>query len=197
MPALGGDSSGGWQLLPGVRVGPITAKTSHTDLIRIFGKENVRTKEVSLGEGDYAPGAIVYPQEPNKTLVVLWKDSQARRFPKLVQISGEKSDWKVTHGISLGTTLKELERLNGKPFILTGLGGGEYAGTVVSWEEGELGNEFTEQGRVVLRLNDVTGGDPAGNKDEPTVRGDRDFRSDHPLMQKINPRIYEIVFEFK
>ena len=186
-----------WQLVPGVRVGPITAKMSETDLIRIYGKRNVQSKAISLGDGEYEPGSIIYPREPGKTLVVLWKESEPRRLPKVIQISGEKSAWKVTHGISLGTSLKELEHQNGKSFILTGLGGGEYAGTIVSWEQGKLENEFTEQGRVVLRLNYPPGEDPAGQKDGPTVGGDRDFRSDHPLMQRFNPRVYEIVFEFK
>jgi hypothetical protein len=195
--ALVGDRVDSWQLVPGVRVGPVTAKMSETDLIRIYGKQNVQSKAISLGEGEYEPGTSIYPREPGKTLVVLWKESEPRRLPKVIQISGEKSVWKVTHGISLGTTLKELERLNGKSFILTGLGGGEYAGTIVSWEQGKLENEFTEQGRVILRLNYPPGEGPAGQKDDPTVWGDRDFRSDHPDMQKINPRVYEIVFEFK
>jgi hypothetical protein len=49
----------------------------------------------------------------------------------------EKSLWRTTYGITQGTTLLELERINRKPFRLAGFDF-DYSGTVLSWESGLL-----------------------------------------------------------
>jgi hypothetical protein len=93
--------------------------------------------------------------------------------------------------------LKELERLNGGPFLLAGFGW-DYSGTVVSWERGKLEKEFTTNGRVILRLKPIEEiYKMVSPQEAQSVMGDQDFRSDKKVMQKINPRVYEIVIELK
>ncbi len=41
-----------WLIVPGVKAGPITANTSEADLIKIYGKQNVKREEVTDGETD-------------------------------------------------------------------------------------------------------------------------------------------------
>jgi hypothetical protein len=184
-----------YRIVPRVRVGAITPRTSEADLKRIYGRRNVRTTKVSIGEGEYEPGTVVYPNDPLKMIEIIWKDARRRRFPQRIQLTGERSVWTTRHGISLGTRLKELERINGKPFVLAGFGW-DYAGTVVSWEGGKLAQEFEKDGRVVLlRLSDQTNNGVSG-EDASSVAGDRDFPSNNQVMQKINPQVYQIIVEF-
>lgn len=49
-----------WLIVPGERVGPITATTSEAMLETIFGAGNVESVDVYLGEGFTEPGAAVF-----------------------------------------------------------------------------------------------------------------------------------------
>jgi hypothetical protein len=63
MSALAQQLPPDWLIVPGERVGPITAKTSETALEALFGVENVERVEVYVGEGSTVPGTAVYPHE--------------------------------------------------------------------------------------------------------------------------------------
>jgi len=184
-----------YQIIPRVRVGAITPRMSENDLRRIYGRRNVRSTKVSLGEGEYEPGTVIYPNDPHRMIEITWKDAGRKRYPKRFQVTGERSVWSTLEGVGLGTRLKELERINGKPFVLAGFGW-DYEGTVVSWEGGKLAEKFEKNDRVViLRLNDQTGhGLPEA--EAGSVLGDRDFPSTNQVMQKINPKVYQIIIEF-
>ncbi len=45
-----------WVIVPGKRVGPITAKTIHADLVRVFGAKNVVDEEVVAGDAGAEAG---------------------------------------------------------------------------------------------------------------------------------------------
>jgi len=108
-------------------------------------------------------------------------------------IRGKASRWKTAHEISLGTSLTQLEQINGRPFVLSGFGW-DYSGTVESWQNGALSKDLEGNGRVILRLD--TEQKSANQADLGQVQGDRPFPSSDAVMQKVNPRIYEIVWEF-
>lgn len=65
--------------------------------------------------------------------------------------------WKTPQGVSIGTTLKELEKLNGGPFKLAGFAW-DYEGAIISWEEGKMSRVF-DRGKTYLRLRQAR---PAG-----------------------------------
>lgn len=50
-------------------------------------------------------------------------------------------------------------------------------------------------GRVLVRLDSPLRSD-VSEKEMSEVSGDRDFSSQHPVMQKLNPRAYEVMWEF-
>src|SRR5262245_37520260 len=118
-----------WRVAPGSRVGPITAQTSDAALEALFGPDNVQRADVYLGEGFTAPGTVVYPNDATRRLEVVWSDI-ARTTPKEVRLTGDSSVWQTAEGISLGSTLREIERLNGSPFKLAGFAF-DCAGTIV------------------------------------------------------------------
>jgi len=177
-----------WLIVPGVRAGGITPKSRLSDLVATYGAKNVLEKDIDEGEGSFVKGAVIYPEDSNKMAELVWRDPEHKRFVQWIRWRGKKTVWKTVQGITLGTRLKEVERLNGKPFTVTG-SGYDYSGTVISWQKGKLEKAFQANGRVILRLG--VGRAPG------LMVGDRELRSSHPELQKMNPEIDEIILEFK
>jgi hypothetical protein len=151
-------------------------------------------KDVSVGEGQIEPGTILFPGDAQGSVEILWRDPEKKTEPGFLTIRGWASRWKTEHNISLGTSLKELEQLNIRPLHLAGFDWDD-SGTITSWENGSLAAELNRgHGRVILRFScsgaDTTKGEPS------EVLGDRDFSSHHPVMQKMNPTVGKIVWEF-
>jgi hypothetical protein len=100
----------------------------------------------------------------------------------------------LAHGITIGTTLRELEKINGAPFQLAGFEW-DYSGTVTSWGAGKLKDEFAGSYDVTIRLGGKL--DSLSEQESLSVLGDKDFPSNNGVMQKLNPRIYQIIFDLK
>jgi hypothetical protein len=193
--SLGQASPDPWLILVSGEKGAINAHTTRQDLVRIYGASNVVDKDVDFGEGEAEPATVVFPKDPERSIEILWRDKDKKTLPAFVLIEGETSRWKTVHNISLGTTLKELQGLNGRPFRLAGLGWDE-SGTVRSWNKGALATELDERhGQVLLRLSQSSGSH-LPEEEQSQVLGDSDFSSDHPVMQKINPRVYRVMWAF-
>jgi hypothetical protein len=164
-------------------------------LTRQFGQANVHQATIPLGEGDNADGTVVYSDDPTKRLEVVWKD-QTRRQPATIIVKGTESVWAIAPGISLGTSLVEIERLNGGPFTLAGFGF-DYSGTIVEWQGGRLASLRTRLPRAFIRLEPVGPGSPSRQIDEAQVRGDREFSSGFGPMQRLNPGVYEFIVSYE
>lgn len=184
-------------IVPGERVGPITAATSERMLETLFGAENVEPADVQLGEGFTAPGTVIYPDDAARRIEVVWQDS-ARTVPKEVRLTGDSSVWRTPECISLGSTLKEIERLNGVPFPLYGFAW-DYGGTIRDCGGGRLkmlGSVNPEDARVLGRLVVLSLEPDIEARKRPEyeqVIGDRFFSSGHSAMQALNPRVYQMI----
>jgi hypothetical protein len=181
-----------WIVEPGVRVGPINASSSLEDLRKAFGNSVVAEKEIDLGEGVTEPGTVIYETVPSKRLAVLWKDKKPSKVIICYQWLQGDCLWRTTSGIGFKTSLKDLERLNGRPFKLLGFGW-DRSGTVFSFEGGNLAGLI--KGGLLLELNP----DDAGtNSDEyQTVLGEGEFLSSLAAMQKLNPTVNSMELEFR
>ncbi|MBX7174157.1 MAG: hypothetical protein K1X72_24505 [Pyrinomonadaceae bacterium] len=183
-----------YTIVPGVKFGEITSRTSEADLKKIYGSKNVKRDEIGLGEGETMPGTVVFPNDEKKRFSIVWKNEKTRNSPDFIQFFGEKSPWKINNGVGIGTTLKELEKLNGKPFELAGFQW-DYSGTVYSWKSGKLAKLFGNDGnKVSLMLNPDYEKAPA--KDLDAMVGDGGFSSSHKSMQRLNPRVSYIIIKF-
>lgn len=193
-----GDKS--WLLVPGKNAGPITEKTSEADLKRIYGKGNVIRKKLFLyAEGDDTSqvGTVIFPKEESKKMEIIWKDIKGRRYPERLTLEGRNSVWKTAEGVSLGTTLEELEQLNGKPFTFLGLGW-DYGGSLSSWENGHLSKTIS-----IPKMNMVLCFPPQNGKDSfkvpegyEEVTGDKDVISSHKVFKELHLSICQIFLNF-
>jgi hypothetical protein len=166
---------------PGQRVGAITATTDSAALYESYGADQVRDTAVYVGEGMTQPGAIIFPGRPEE-LALTWV-SEARRRPEVVFIRRPDAPWTSREsGVHIGTTLEELEQLNGRPFTFSGFGW-DYAGTVTDWAGGQLAGFH-------LRLAPDT---PEQNDRIPaSLSGERPVRSDNQTARALGLCVKEI-----
>ena len=173
--------------------GPFTADLTEQRLIEIYGAATVRPGDVYVGEGFSEPGAVVFPDSPSDRIEVVWSDEKHRARPRFVRVKENNTQWRTADGISVGSELKSIERINGRPFRLSGFGW-DGSGTVTSWSRGLLERRETDGCRIRLRLR------PPDQDARPLVSrqvtGARDFSSGHPAMQELNPSVRELLLSF-
>lgn len=190
-----------WLVVPGERVGVITASSSEKDLFRLLGEENVHVRDtIFLAEGDFMIGTIVYKNTPDEVQII-WKDTVAFANPDWVsvgswevdKIEAGKTHWKTIHGVKLGTTLKELEIINGKPFSFYGFGW-DLGGGASNWNGGDL---MTKDGLVYFNVQfnyDFLDNQKQTFADQ--LMGDSEFLSSLPAAQKLNPYVSMMSIRF-
>lgn len=191
-----------WRLVPGLRVGPITAATVRADLDRFFPKEAVEDDEIELDEGMLQPATFVFRRDPSQTLAISWNGKGPQAHPRQIFVChGLRRGtcrWQAGGGIGMGTRLSELEALNGRTFTVSGFGY-NYGGNVLSWDGGKLA-KFDCNGRLVLTLDGERAGSRYSVEMTPeevhAVRGDRPIVSSTAAMRKLNPRVVGILFQF-
>jgi hypothetical protein len=188
-------ASSDWLLAPDSANDAVHASDSEATLRARYGADNVAPARVDIGEGETTPGIAIYPRDPRRRLAVEWGDTIARAHPTRVRIDGDSTTWKVAPGVSIGTRLSELERLNGRPFELFGFQF-DYEGTVDNWQGGRLDSLWrAAPGRrhlVWVRLRPDSTADSALWS---SVMGDRVFSSAHPAMRALDPRVYDLFIE--
>jgi hypothetical protein len=111
--------------------GPFGRDASHAKLVSRYGAANVVTEYDGQEDADVT---VVFPRDPERKLRIKWKDEKARRNPEHIAVAGRS--WSVA-GVAMGTSLIELERLNGRPFKLNYFDG-DYGGAITDW----LGGRF-------------------------------------------------------
>jgi hypothetical protein len=186
-----------WVIVPGKRAGPIDAQTNEARLAEVFGAANVAREAFEVEPGVAMPASVLFASDPTRRAVVLWRD-ETRSVPESVLVRGERSVWRTDKGITLGTPLATLRRINGKPLTLIGFGS-EVGGTVLDNNGGalaELGRpeKGERTGRtLVLRVEP----DPA-LRDSPAYQqaiGDVELSSESDAMRTLNPRVYELIVD--
>lgn len=174
-------------------IGPITRRTSEQDLILQLGPEAVIRDSIYLGEGESELGTILFRGDSLRQLQISWVDwSEARRTPREILLRGRASVWRTREGVTLGTSLRDLEALNRRPFRLSGWGW-DYGGQDCTWEGGRLGAPLTG---VRLRLGEGRLSD-LPEAEEHELQGDSCRSSSLRSMQRLNPVVVEIRVRFE
>lgn len=98
----------------------ISRDTDESALVKTLGKANVQRKAIGTGEGETEPGTVIYSGKTDREISIIWSDRKNNRYPDTVNIWGPKSRWRTAKGLHTGMPLVELQKLNGKPFTMSG-----------------------------------------------------------------------------
>lgn len=170
-------------IVPGKSFGPVTPKSTLADLVRFFGAANVKPATIHLGEGETVAGTVVFPKDPKRRLEVTW--TRSKRVAD-IRFSGRVSVWHTAEGLTLGTTLAELQRLNEVPFKFAGFGW-DCGGVILSWGSGRLAQSLKNVW-VTLDLN--------SEQPMEDVLGDSEFLSSEVLKKNYPITVGRIRVEF-
>ena len=188
-----------WVIVPGQRAGPIDAAASEAKLVELYGARNVTREAFEVEPGVALPATVLFASDPTRRAVILWRNAEQRTAPESVLIRGERSVWRTDKGITLGTPLAQLRRINGRPLTLLGFGS-DVGGTILEGdggaisELGAVGPAGSVVGRtLVLRVEP----DPA-QRDSPAYQrsiGNDQHSSESDAMRALNPRVYELIVD--
>ena len=169
--------------------GPFGREATIASLSGVFGSGNVVKQLINGPEASTLEVTLVFPNNPDRRLVVLWNDDAARARPSAVIIE-DGSAWIGPGGIRLGSTLAEVEAINGAPFTILGFGW-DYGGSA-GFQKGALSEV---PGGCTLSLTFQIGEGAVGAEFD-AIMGDTEFRSDNPLMQKAEPVVTQITIGY-
>ncbi|MFZ4640059.1 MAG: hypothetical protein ACOYMP_06635 [Nodosilinea sp.] len=170
-------------VVPGTRLGPVTANTSRQQLAQIYGETNLKDGQIPVGEGFTELGTIV-AQGTDHQFTLLWLNQQ-RTKPLLAQDLGPA--WKTPEGVGVDLPYTDLQAILGK-FEVYGFEW-DYGGTVSL--EGSNLRKYARQ--LFLRLV----ADPAAIVSHPqayrAVMGDRLFASTDPNLACLNMKVKTMI----
>jgi hypothetical protein len=175
-------SPGDFTVVPGQRFGAIRETTTRPDLVKMFSASAVTDGDVPIGEGFCTDGTFVLAGTRD-AIDIAWQDA-ARTRVAFVRTRAAGGRWRTPKGVGIGTRLTELERIAGTVVTFSGFGWDYGGGT--SWREGD--------GSLGLAL-EIDPADPQGRAADPdgrTIFGDREVRSDHPLIRAIRVHVAEM-----
>jgi hypothetical protein len=139
-----------WLIVPKKCIGAVPWAGSEADFSRAFGTRNVKAAvldEVINAEGVSAPGIVLFPNDSLKSVNIVWADPVHRRGVGFcyLQYSGHNRPsrtgyWHLASGISLGMSIRILERMNHRPFTIR-LTNIDVRQGVENWQRGGLAAE--------------------------------------------------------
>ena len=177
------ESSPDFTIKPGEGFGTLGGEMVRAELEDAIGTANVSKGDFYIGEGEFAPGLVLYPNTSEEVEVLLDDDG----YVILYRTSKKDSKWATPDGLKVGSTLEELVAANGGHFKFTGFDW-DYGGTVTNWNGGKFdGADFL----VVLGYNYE--GTPMTEEDTQALLGDQDIMSDLPAAQRYEIAVVEIM----
>ncbi|WP_145928003.1 hypothetical protein [Bradyrhizobium neotropicale] len=154
-----------------------------------YGAANIATEYD--GEAD-AEVTILFPNDPERRLRVQWKDQKARRNPGYFTIEG-RSSWSVA-GVTIGTSLIELERLNDGPFKLNYFEG-DYGGAITDWLKGRF-DAPVSGGCVLGAFVGIDEQLPESKALDEEVTPDRSLHSSGAKLRAAKPVVSKMIVSF-
>lgn len=170
---------------------PLAWDATEESLKAQFGAENVEYLDLGGPEGTELFGTRVFAKDAKKTFSVLWADEDKRANPSSVEISqvwsedGESvtnPEWASGDGVKVGMSIEEVEKINGKPFKLSGFGW-DYGGNALNWDGGKLQPADDAKCGIAVSFNQ-TAEEPAESTygDKEIVSNDKDVVASKPVV---------------
>ena len=191
-----------WLVVPGVRVGPITANTVRGDLKGLFPQATLAEDELELDEGMVFPATFIAREKQPESLAIVWTAKTADAHPKQIYMcrGRRRTECKWHTGeLALGAKLSDLEVINGKAFTIHGFGWG-YGGDVEAWDGGKLERPACLQ-NLTVSMDGERGRDgefttKITSEETSSFSGNRSISTTNPALRKLNPVITQMLFLF-
>jgi len=165
-------------------------ESNHAKLAAAFQAKNIADTEVESGSGQKVTASVLFAQDPKRRLEVWWSDPTGRSDIHLIVVNGE-SAWAAPGGLRLGLTLAELEKLNHRPFKVTGFDKTKVA-SLSDWNGGELA--FLAGGcKIGISLR---AGPNANALALSVLSSSGVFTSADAVMRAANPTVSEILVAY-
>jgi len=155
---------------------------SEEALKKVYGKYTKRSSRQDPEEmGDYTC-TLLFPNSDNEVEFVWEDDSVSFSKLKHIKLTGKQTDWKTKEGLTLGSDIKTIESLNGKPFVFFGFEW-DYSG-FIDWNDGQLANRNIS-GRINYSYDALP-------KEFEGLIGDKDIMSTSEMALKAKLYLSEI-----
>jgi hypothetical protein len=167
---------------------PVSAGDSAKSLMQRYGQEAVMEDNLSTGVEDITyRGLVLLPRSVDWRIEVAFADETMSRVARLtLRNSAKASHWNVA-GVTIGSTLAEVQKINGKPFLVHGFDS-DFSGFVVSWKGGKLDGKLPGGCRVGVRFG-------KDNNSAPDLSAER-IPSDNGKLLKWGPVVEQIEVSF-
>ncbi|MGH6770329.1 MAG: hypothetical protein ACRECO_15050 [Xanthobacteraceae bacterium] len=169
--------------------GPFAKNSSHLRLAQAFGSLNITFTQVDGPGNTKLMASVLFPKDPRRRLEVLWENEAARSNTQLIVING-KSAWSAPKGLRLGLTLTALEKLNRKPFKLTGFD--RNSSSILDWQGGALAS-LPGGCKVGMRLSMNSRAPEDARKQ---IAGKKELVSSDTSVRKVQPAVVEILLGY-
>jgi hypothetical protein len=160
--------------------GPFSKSATHASMVKHFGAKNVAWETVDGPEGSNYQVTAINPKNPKTRIEVVWRDEAGRKDPLSFDVKSEESLWTGPGGLAMKMSAAEVERRNGKPFMLAGFQWDMW-GWVLDWKGGKLPLASKAAGcdSYTVRFDET--GDSAG------AMGEGPYASNSKGMKKAKP----------
>lgn len=170
------DPKQNYLIVPGRQFGPILVSDSESEIINRLGKENVTRADIPIGEGEMVKGTLVF-SGTTKEITLLWQEQDFTTLHE-VRASHPDAPWVTDLGVKIKSSLKQVEKINEKPFRLSGFQW-DYAGTTTGWNQGKISES------LVLVFAEP-------EQFHSNLIGDQIINSDNARMQRANPKVQKL-----
>ena len=133
---------------------PVAPNDSAKSLIQRYGKDAV-VQKLPGAEGETYKGLVLLPRAKDQRIEVSFTDDAMKRATGLaIRDNAKASRWNLS-GITIGSSLMEVQKANGKPFVVSGFDW-DYGGFVADWKGGAF-SQLQGGCRVMMRFGKETG----------------------------------------
>ncbi|WP_036010329.1 hypothetical protein [Bradyrhizobium yuanmingense] len=165
---------------------PVAPGDTERTLKQRYGKD-AAMQDLPGAEGETYKGLVLYPKTADRRIEVAFSDDKAMRASGLMLRDAKTSRWSIG-GVTLGSSLSDVQKANGKPFLVSGFEW-DYGGFVTDWKGGAL-SRLQDGCTVTIRFGKKAGAPRSLSGDGVKIA------SDNTTLVKWAPVVTEIGVNF-